>query len=67
MVGGIVFYKHIFQFRIKFHKLLSDFPDYEFIFTVGSKDNATVGPLLVLFHLTYIIVDHLTMPFFQRK
>ena len=54
-------------FRTKYHELLSDFPNYETIFTNGSKDGDTAGSACVT-RLTHINVDYLTMPlFFQRR
>ena len=51
-------------FLTKFHELLSDFLDYETIFTDGSKDGDTAQ----LLHLIHITVDCLTVPlFFQRR
>ena len=40
-------------FRTKFHELLSDFPNYETIFTDGSKDGDTAGSACVTPSVTY--------------
>ena len=40
-------------FRTKFHELLSDFPNYETIFTDGSKDGDTAGSACVTPSETY--------------
>ena len=40
-------------FRTKFHELLSDFPNYETIFTDGSKDGDTAGSVCVTSSDTY--------------
>ena len=40
-------------FRTKFHELLSDFPNYETIFTDGSKDGDTAGSACVTPSNTY--------------
>ena len=40
-------------FRTKFHELLSDFPNYETIFTDGSKDDDTAGSACVTPSDTY--------------
>ena len=40
-------------FRTKFHELLSDFPNYETIFTDGSKDGDTAGSACVTPSDTY--------------
>ena len=40
-------------FRTKFHELLSDFPNYETIFTDGSKDGDTAGSACVIPSDTY--------------
>ena len=40
-------------FRTKFHELLSDFPNYETIFTDGSKDGGTAGSACVAPSGTY--------------
>ena len=54
-------------FRTKFHELLSNFLNYETIFTDGSKDGDTLDQP-VLLHLIHKNLDYLTMHlFFQRR
>ena len=50
-------------FRTKFNDLLSDYPNYETIFTDGSKDGDIAGSTCVT-PFDDISVDYLTMPLF---
>ena len=53
-------------FLTKFQELLSNFPNYETVFTDGSKDSDTAELACVTLS-DYINIDFLTMSFFQRR